>query len=377
MSTSVIAETGANSSDEVLQIELQTLVSLPVDDDVSDPVIAPSLAGIEVVRSNFDRRTELGTAPIPPSSAPDVVGAFRFLCQPSHLNYDDPVVYPVVIGGSPHLHQFFGNTLANGKSTYKSLRTTGGSTCMGPLNRSAYWQPAMIDQNSRVVQPDYISIYYKRRPAKDPNCQTMGKACIGIARGLRYIFGYDMKGMHGPQPKNQHFTWKCVKSDWGQRGSIYKTIAELDCLPGDSVMVNMGSPECWDGVNLDSKDHRSHMANADYGNAGVYKCPTTHPYVIPQFTISASFKVVAGDDLTKWYVSSDRMTGMPIMAGGSTFHADWFGAWDNETQAAWEANCIDKMLNCSDGTLGNGQIMRRPASYDNKQRPRLPVPPRP
>jgi hypothetical protein len=344
---------------------------------VRDPVGSPSLDGLDVIPSNFDRATQLSPAPVPPSAAPDVVGAFRFICQPSHLNYDDPIVYPGMIGGSPHLHQWFGNTLGNGKSTYKTLRTTGESTCMGLLNRSAYWQPAVIDQDNMVVQPDYISIYYKRRPKSDPQCKIMGTACIGIPRGLRFIFGFDMTRMHEQQPENQGFTYKCVTPQWGDRGLKVDRLDQLACLPGDSVMINLSSPECWDGKNLDSADHRSHLANAGYGNNGVYKCPKTHPYVIPQFTLGASYAVLSDDDLKVWHLSSDRMSGMPVMPNGSTFHADWYGAWDIETQATWESHCIDRLLNCSDGTLGNGTIMKRPAGFGYKAGPRVKIPARP
>ncbi|MFN3619715.1 DUF1996 domain-containing protein [Sphingorhabdus sp.] len=342
-----------------------------------DPIGAPSLDGLESIPSNFNRAMQLLPAAVPPSAAPDVVGAFRFICQPSHLNYDDPIAYPGMIGGSPHLHQWFGNTLANGKSTYKTLRTAGDSSCMGPLNRSAYWQPAMIDQDNMVVQPDYISIYYKRRAKSDPQCRIMGTACIGIPRGLRFIFGYDMNRMHKPQPENQNFSYKCVTPKWADRGAKVKRLDQLECLPGDSIMINLASPECWDGKNLDSVDHRSHLANAGYGNTGVYRCPITHPYVIPQFTLGASYTVLPDDNFRTWYLSSDRMPGMLPLPNGSTFHADWYGAWDSETQATWESNCLDKLLNCSDGILGNGTIMRRPAGFGLKAGQRLKIPVRP
>ena len=61
-----------------------------------------------------------------------------------------------------HLHMFFGNTAADANSTYSSLRTTGGSTCEGgPINRTAYWVPAMFDGNGRVVAAEIIVVYYK------------------------------------------------------------------------------------------------------------------------------------------------------------------------------------------------------------------------
>ena len=114
-------------------------------------------------------RASRTAAPIPASAAPDVVGAFRFVCSAGQLLHDDPIVYPGQPGKS-HLHQFFGNTGANASSTYASLRKSGQSTCMSPLNRSAYWMPAMLDGKGNVVRPDHVTIYYKRRPASDPKC---------------------------------------------------------------------------------------------------------------------------------------------------------------------------------------------------------------
>ncbi len=32
------------------------------------------------------------------------------------------------------------------------------------------------------------------------------------------------------------------------------------CAPGTQVNVRYQAPSCWDGVNLDSADHKSHMA---------------------------------------------------------------------------------------------------------------------
>ena len=68
---------------------------------------------------------------------------------------------------------------------------------MSPLNRSAYWMPAMLDGKGNVVRPDYVQIYYKRRPATDPivsdptNPQYEGKA-HPVPNGLRFIFGFNM-----------------------------------------------------------------------------------------------------------------------------------------------------------------------------------------
>src|SRR5262249_32329672 len=148
-----------------------------------DPAIAPSPDGLPEIASNFDRAKEIEAAG-PVGTANDVVGAFRFICQPAQLNWDDPIVFPGQPGASPHLHQWFGNTMGNAMSTYASLRTSGQSTCMGPLNRSAYWMPAMLNGRGQVIRPDYIFIYYKRFPSSAAACGKDGANCRAMPRGL-------------------------------------------------------------------------------------------------------------------------------------------------------------------------------------------------
>ena len=165
---------------------------------------------LTMIPSNFDVNSELvpawGTGAIPGQDS--VVGAFRFICNAGQVLADDPIVYPGQPGKS-HLHQFYGNTGANASSTYSSLRTSGSSTCMSPLNRSAYWMPAMLDGKGNVVRPDYVQIYYKRRPVTDPivsdpaNPQYEGKA-IPLPNGLRFIFGFNMLNP-GDSPTGQAY----------------------------------------------------------------------------------------------------------------------------------------------------------------------------
>jgi hypothetical protein len=66
---------------------------------------------------------------------------------------------------------------------------------------------------------------------------------------------------------------------------------------------------------------------------------------------------------------------MPPARPGTTYHADWFGAWDNNVMAMWMDNCINKLLNCAAGNLGNGKQMKQYAGFSWKANPRLvPVP---
>ena len=146
------------------------------------------LEGETPIASNGDfnvaMRPSWGSGAIPGSAAPDVVGAFRFICTAGQVLPDDPIVFPGQPGKS-HLHQFYGNEAANAFSTYASLRAGGQSTCnRGPFaaNRSAYWMPAMLDGAGNVVKPGFVSIYYKRRPAADPKCSLVERQSPGRRR---------------------------------------------------------------------------------------------------------------------------------------------------------------------------------------------------
>ncbi|MEL6876017.1 MAG: DUF1996 domain-containing protein, partial [Pseudomonadota bacterium] len=316
---------------------------------------------IERIPSNFDTSEYLLPKSIPPSAAPDVVGAFRIICQSSHFNYDDAIVYPGQPGAS-HLHEYYGNTLVNANSTYETLRTTGDSTCMNPLNRSGYWIPAMKDGKGNVVRSNRVSLYYKRHPKG--SASAYGDV-VAQPDGLKAIFGFDMLG--GPT----------TGSPWVLcAGKRYEIGEQLPANCGESFKLLVNSQPCWDGVNLDSPDHRSHMANV-VRNASTNwqnKCPDTHPKQVPQFTLSADYST-GGEDITDYRLSSDHHAGT-VQFG--SFHADLWDGWDGPTKDLWTRNCLDLMLNCSDGDTGGGLIMKRWEGFSYTADPRLiPIPERP
>ena len=336
---------------------------------------------LSAIPSNFDVASLLvpawGNGNLAASGRPDVVGAFRFICNAGQVLADDPIVSPGQPGAA-HLHQFFGNDRANAFSTYASLRQSGGSSCGDDgaghaVNRSAYWMPAMLDGKGMVVRPDYVSVYYKRQPLSSPDCQPIkldagGGAiggvgqCVPLPNGLRFISGYDMVTgkaktgaayfkCDGPTSSGDHF------EDFTEAKAHCPTAPTNGVYNRIGAIINM--PDCWDGKNLDSPNHRDHMSFTikvhlpDWsGDKG--QCPVTHPYLVPTFTMGVWFTVDA--NLGTWHLSSDEMH--PDLPVGSTFHADWFGAWDNQVEAMWMDNCINKLLNCSGGDLGNGRQIK-------------------
>jgi hypothetical protein len=318
--------------------------------------------GADFVAGGFDVTTTYKSISLQAGTAgPDVVGAFRFICGAGGIGQFDPIVYPGQANVG-HLHQFYGNTAITKDSTYSSLRQSGGSTCnwvgngTTAANRSAYWMPALLDGLGNVIKPNHVQIYYKRRPVSDPKCQGFANGgegyCVNIPNGLKFIFGYDM--VTGKPPTGlTYFNCKGVGSTAGHYDTIPQTVG--NCVAGGEFGAIIKGPGCWDGVHLDSPNHRDHLAYASYGTTGIYRCPSTHPYVIPGFTLQAWYSVATGDNLNNWKFSSDAMH--PELPHGSTFHADFFMAWDDTVRDMWHDNCIDKLLNCSSGDMGNMKML--------------------
>jgi hypothetical protein len=338
-----------------------------------EPVV--SLAGLPPIASNFDFNAALISpyGGIPASGAPDIVGSFRFICGAGQINYDDPILFPGQPGKS-HLHQYYGNVTANAHSTYASLRAAGDSTCNWTgtgqaANRSAYWMPAMLDGKGNVVRPFEVSIYYKQRPQSDPtvrdptNAKYLGKA-IQLPNGIKFIFGWDPTGL--TQMRTGQIKFYCrTPSTGAATGHSTLASATANCPAGNDIGAQIEAPECWDGKTLDAPDHRSHVSYASYGTWGYLKCPATHPYNIPTFTLGAWYKIQSVDTPSLWELSSDHMA--PGQPKGHTFHADFFMAWDPTVHDMWWQNCINKLLNCSGGQLGNDKGLKGAASHNLKR----------
>ena len=328
------------------------------------PAVAPTIDGVPAINSGLDVKSlttpAWGTGAIPGPELPGVQGAFRFLCAPSHNAYDDPILYPGQPGKS-HLHTFFGNTKADASSTYASLRTAGDSTCNDPLNRSAYWTDALLTPAGKVLTPDYITIYYKRPPQGSIYCSPpYARECRALPRGLRYVYGYNMQEPAKSSPADQRW-WNCDGPGAvpGHYATVAATIA-AGCPAGARLGKALVGPDCWDGKNLDSADHRSHMAYAFYdGLHAAAVCDAQHPVKLPFFEMIAWYWNDGSIGLAR--SSSDLMMNLP---GGTTAHADWFGAWEDSVKDAWTGNCIDKALSCSGGDLGNGTQIKTVRGYD-------------
>jgi hypothetical protein len=325
-----------------------------------------TLAGATPIADNFDVSTWL-IAGEGPHISPDAVGAFRFTCLGGHLSKNDPLVYPGQLDAS-HIHQFFGNTGTDQNSNYTSLRTTGGSTCTRSLTespqRTAYWMPAMLDGVGNAVKADWMNTYYKQLPKTDPECAitldpTVVGHCIPIPNGIRFILGYNMAtGVGGPTDTNSRDYWAmgfdCMDhvigntSLTGFKHSLAEIWATGLCPVGSWLRVAVTFPQCWNGKDLDSANHRDHIIYPPQS-----RCPGSHPYKVPEVAVSAFFTVDA--NFATWHLSSDDM--LPVGSpAGKSLHMDYWEAWSPIVKPLWQ-NCIDGHLSCSTGNIGDGRMI--------------------
>jgi peptidoglycan hydrolase-like protein with peptidoglycan-binding domain len=268
------------------------------------------------------------------------IGAFRIPCAYSHMAFIDPIVYPGQPGRA-HLHTFFGNTAITSYSTASSLASSGNSTCPGGIaNRSAYWVPSMIDTaTNKPLIPNGAIWYYKTgylgvTPA---SVQPM-------PAGLRLIAGALATATAAPPQWEAKYRWHCETAT-GQHNNYGLTIP--NCAVGDKVAVEIFFPQCWDGVNLDSSDHRSHMAYAHNG------CPSSHPVPLPELSLNISWRVETTGQARNMRLSSD-MNGNPA---GVTMHADFFEAWQPSIKQAFVENCLNESKDCNAYLLGDGRTL--------------------
>lgn len=272
------------------------------------------------------------------TSSGDGSASFRTNCFFSHMGYDDPIVYPGLPGWS-HLHVFVGNTGTNADSTAADIANSGNSTCMGgTANRSAYWAPAMIDTNTGrplhegFPEPGHFFQAYYKSGYQGVLPQTI----VNFPEGLRMI-------------ADRAF-YSCT-----QGAERFDTIP--DCAPGSYMVMAVEFPQCWDGINLDSADHRSHMAYAlGWPDRG---CPDTHPVPFAQITQHYRY-LVGADGTASWRLSSD----MDGQAPGESGHADWINGWDPDVFQKVVDNCYTESrwpdllsTDCSMNLLGDATML--------------------
>jgi endonuclease YncB( thermonuclease family) len=236
---------------------------------------------------------------------------FVSVCGFSHRAPDDPIVHPGHAGLS-HDHTFFGNVSTNASSTPGSLRTSQ-TTCQRSQDTAAYWVPTLIVDH-RVVEPTDAVVYYRRR--------TIDRV-RPFPAGLAVVAG-DAHAAASQHPAVVF--WDCGDGD-----PAPPTAAARSCpgSPGRTLRLNVRFPDCWDGRQVDSDDHASHMA---YSSAGV--CPASHRVAVASLTLVVQYPTAGGP-------------GVQLASGGQlSAHADFVNAWQQSALTRLVDYCLNALRIC-------------------------------
>jgi hypothetical protein len=233
-------------------------------------------------------------------------------CSFSHRNNDDPIVFPGKPGLS-HDHTFLGNSTTNAFSTLDTLKG-GTSSCRRPGDTAAYWVPTLVSSSGQAIVPRAATVYYRRHTLAPVSAFPQGFKLIAgnskatAAQGLRIT------------------SWNC-----GPIAEIRPQATIPTCPDADrqGLALHVQFPDCWDGLNLDSADHQSHMA---YSVRGV--CPAGHAVAVPAVQVNVRYLSAGGAGLT--------------LASGGQFsgHADFFNAWNQAALERLVTGCLNALRHC-------------------------------
>ncbi|MFS8101835.1 DUF1996 domain-containing protein [Lentzea alba] len=246
---------------------------------------------------------------------------FRVTCAASHRRQDDPIVFQNQSGVS-HMHEFFGNRTTDARSTLTSLRA-GSTNCNPVSDKSAYWVPTLY-KNGQAVAPDSVTIYYQGIHDR--------QRAVAHPQGLRYVVGNSKATSPDQNPAAR---WSCTTQSPSDRNF-------LNCPPGTKVETYLDFPTCWNGRDLDSANHRDHMAFA----VGLV-CPASHPVVVPRLEFLITYPVNGTGLSLGGTINGANVTSAP----GYTFHGDFMNAWEPAELERRVRNCINAGYIC--GTDGN------------------------
>ncbi|MBQ1023395.1 DUF1996 domain-containing protein [Micromonospora sp. C95] len=254
----------------------------------------------------------------PADAAPGVnairVAEFPADCTYSHRLPDDPIVFPGLPGAS-HMHSFFGSTVTNAHTTLPDL-VRSSTTCNPRVDVSSYWVPTLYRDNV-PVEPTIATFYYLGEGVRsDVVAQTQP-----FPQGLRLVAG----NARAAGPGDSIARWSCLHA-----GHVPPSKDFVNCPAGTMLESYLDFPQCWNGRDLDSPDHQSHLAYPVN-----QACPASHPVHVPKLRQVLRYPV--NGDPSRLRLASGR---------GYTMHGDFFNAWPVEELARRVRDCIRPVIKC-------------------------------
>ncbi|PGH14777.1 hypothetical protein AJ79_02793 [Helicocarpus griseus UAMH5409] len=286
-------------------------------------------------------------------AAHGVNAMLRFSCSELVIDRLDPLVTPGE-NPSPHLHQIVGgnafNITMDPSLDLPSLATC--TSCTFSEDLSNYWTAVL---------------YFRARDGTLTRVPQMGNQFLEQATGgmtVYYIQPYDGTQVTAFQPsfrmlvgdpmkrtfddslESRQLSFRCFEENFGGEAGAPGTGQDTRELPNrpcpGGIRSNIFFPTCWDGVNVDSPDHKSHVA---FPTSGSFEtggpCPASHPIKIPQLFYETVWDTREFNDQSQW--PEDGSQPFVFSMGDPTGygqHGDYVFGWKGDAlQRAMDANC--------------------------------------
>ncbi|OAQ93330.1 WSC domain-containing protein [Purpureocillium lilacinum] len=248
---------------------------------------------------------------------------FTVNCAPLTIQRGDPIIFPGVI--SPHVHAVVGGTAFALSESNEAAKASKATTCDKILDNSNYWQPQLYHQRRdgkfEIVEMQGIAAYYINRacdyaPGRN-NCNGTPYAKAPPA-GLRMVVGDPyLRTYNQSNPEQRAISHVCL----GQGDS-----PESPSLPTkqcERMRAETFFPSCWDGKNLDSASHKSHVAFPAIGDYNTGVCPQSHPVAILSVFFEFFYDTGAVKDFNRWVWAMGDATGYGL-------HGDFLNGWKDQ-----------------------------------------------
>ncbi|MFI7413924.1 DUF1996 domain-containing protein [Streptomyces sp. NPDC049627] len=179
------------------------------------------------------------------------------------FNSDNVIVAPGVSNGAHHFHDYIGNQSNTAFASDEDL-ANAETSCVDQGDKSTYYWPVLRLQNGtqeqdaakpgggiegnagEIVTPKDVTLTFVGNPRSK---------VTEMPRLLRIITGDAKAFVNGTA--NANASWSCTGFEDRQLKDKYPL-----CPQGSDVVRSFRFQSCWDGQNIDSANHRTHVAFA-------------------------------------------------------------------------------------------------------------------